>query len=94
MLDVQAFRDRWPEFNGAGSVLVQAALDDAANLVSVGFYGKVIDRAHGLQAAHLLCCSPWGTGARLSPKGTDGETTYSKALKRIVYFKGGLRGNT
>lgn len=94
MLDLQAFRDRWPEFNGAGATLVQAALDDAEALVSIGVFSTVIDRAHGLQAAHLLASSPWGAGARLNSKGSDGETVYSKALKRLIYYKGGLRGNT
>ena len=93
MLDLEGFRNRFPEFSACGDTLLQTALDDASARVSPGVFGDTIDRAHGLKTAHMLCCSPWGTGARLNPKVSDGKTIYSKALQELITERGGLRGN-
>jgi len=65
MMTLIAFRARYPEFRTASDELVQAILDDAALRVDPRAFGKKIDIAHGLVAAHLLLNSPYGRSQRL-----------------------------
>lgn len=62
---VSSFKDRFPEFEQAGSTLVQACLDDAAAQVNASAWGTATDRAVVLLAAHFLALSPFGLGLQL-----------------------------
>lgn len=95
MLDLAGFRDMFAEFQAVGDSLIETALIDATERVSPGVYGKLIDRAHGLMAAHILTAtSNWGQSARLDQKQFPGQTTYSRTLKDIKADRASMRGVT
>lgn len=83
-----------PEFNGVVDAMVQGALDDAADRVSLGVYKNQLGRAHALMAADVLVSSNWGQAARLNAKVADGKTTYSAQLDKIRRERAGMFGNT
>lgn len=95
MLDLQGFRDMFAEFQAVGDSLIETALIDAAERVSPGVYGKLINRAHGLMAAHIMTASSnWGQSARLDQKLFPGKTTYSRTLDEIMADRASMRGIT
>ncbi len=83
MLDLAAFRVRFPEFTNVDSVLLQGKLDDAAARLSAPVFGARANEAHGWLAAHLAASAPWGAQARLQGT-TDGSTVYSAAYDKLA----------
>ncbi|MBW2672072.1 MAG: DUF4054 domain-containing protein [Deltaproteobacteria bacterium] len=79
-----SFLERFPEFEAAGSTLIEASLTDARLMISSSAYGVKYDMAVRFQAAHLLAINPLGEMARLDMDkcGSD-ATTYSAQLKTI-----------
>lgn len=63
------FRDRGPEFQGASSARVQAALDAATRRTDAEVFGGLAEDAIFFLAAHLLVSSPTGKDARLKGEG-------------------------
>ncbi len=73
MLNLTAFREGYPEFREADSVLVQACLDRAAERIGPA-WGELENQGHGLLTAHILSNSPNGLFARLEDD--KNSTTY------------------
>lgn len=83
MLDLAAFRVRYPEFKGVADALIEVKLADAVKRLSPAVFGTRYDEAHGCLTAHLLAGgAPWGAAARL--KDGSGGTVYSAALDTMI----------
>lgn len=83
MMDLAAFRARYPEFRTASDVLVQAILDEAELRVDPCAYGEKINIAHGLMTAHLLLNSPYGRSQRLEA-GDGQDDKYRIELDALI----------
>ncbi len=76
------FRDEYPEFKTAGSVLVCAKLGHAKDDTDASVWLTKTDHAVGLRTAHLLALSQFGQNSRLIAK--DGTTIYEKQLGKLL----------
>jgi hypothetical protein len=84
MLDLAAFRVRYPEFAQSLDATVQAALDDAEAETDAEVFGTKTNQAHGALAAHKLQSSPRGRETRLKPQpGSDSTSVYLKERRRL-----------
>lgn len=90
MLTLASFLEGYPEFQNAGSTLVESKLGEAALSINATVWGSKADQGHGLLTAHLLALSPYGQNARLS--GPDGSSTWGDHFERLRWQVGcGLR---
>jgi hypothetical protein len=69
------FRQRFPEFQNAPDLFVQAALDAAALEIDPCAWGAKADQGQAYLAAHKMALSPYGNGVRVLV-GRDPVTTY------------------
>ena len=81
MLNLAAFRVRFPAFSETGDTTVQAALDQAALRTDTVVFDTLTDDAHGYLTAHLLSAAPDGQPARL--KGEGFQTLYLEERQRL-----------
>lgn len=81
-LDTSGFLARFPEFEEANPVLIDAKLTEAAHYFDEDLYGDLYPEAVGYLAAHLLSLSPFGTNARLDK--TSDMTSYRANLDRLA----------
>lgn len=78
-LSIEAFRERFPEFERATDPLVASVLSYAHDAFDEELFGNRYLEAVGLQAAHNLSMSPYGLNTR-----QDGqETSYRKLLDEL-----------
>lgn len=84
MLNLAAFRSRFPEFESATDDLINSVLSESTKEIGT-VWGDLEDTAHGLLTAHRLSISPQGQFARLDPK--SGETTYGKEYSDLLNSK-------
>ena len=95
MLDITAFRARYPEFSSVLDPTVQAALDEAEEETDATVFGSKTDAAHGTLAAHKLQSNPRGRETRLKPQGgSDATSTYLKERRRLETLCCAGRGAT
>jgi hypothetical protein len=85
-----AFIVRHPEFADATlTALVESKLAEASRRTPSTIWGDLEDDGVALLAAHLLCVSPYGVSARLSPQDKEGQTTYGRERDRLEDIVGG-----
>ncbi len=73
-MELETFRERFPEFRTASDELVEIKLGEAARFVAPETFGDLTDDAVGYWAAHLLVSSPLGLSQRLEDD--KKESTY------------------
>lgn len=80
-MTLSQFLARYPEFQKAGTALVQSVLAEAATQLDQGVWGNLYDAGHGACAADILALSPFGQQARMVPK--SGTTTYRRRFEEL-----------
>lgn len=78
---IAVFKARYPEFATAADTLVQAVIDDAAQMFAESVMGAQHMQAVSAQAADFLARSPFSRDMKLVAK--DGTTAYSEQVERL-----------
>lgn len=85
MIDLDAFRLRFPEFSSTPDELIESYLAQAERRIDAETWGALEDDGHALLTAHLLVMSPYGQSARMTAKDQKTATsTYGLEYERLV----------
>ena len=76
------FLARFPEFEPAGVLMINATIVEAVRNVDPTVWGNKTDDGVRWKTAHLLSISPFGQQARMVSK--DGSTTYGKHFVMLM----------
>lgn len=83
-MQLEVFREQFPEFKNLGDSMVQAFLDAAALEVDADVWGTKEDQGIGYLAAHKMALSPYGQTARLGGKDSSTYKAHYEDLVRQV----------
>lgn len=78
---IAQFKARYPEFATASDTLVQAVIDDAAQMFAADVMGVQHTQAVAAQAADFMARSPFARDMKLVLK--DGSTAYGDQVERL-----------
>lgn len=83
-MDLDTFRQRFPEFDQASDRLVNGALAEAAGQTSAEAWGENYDTAHALLTADILWLSPFGASMRRVDDTKQNEPVASPYAQRLA----------
>lgn len=81
-VDVDTFREHFPEFEPATPEMVRSAIAKAVTRVDPAVFRDKTDEGVELKAAHILASTQFGKQARLISK--EGRTVYGIQFKELV----------
>jgi len=81
-VDVDTFREAFPEFEPATPEMIRRAIAQATSRVDSAVWRDKTDSGIEWLAAHLLASNQFGKQARLMSK--EGDTVYLRRFKELV----------